>query len=1133
MRERLRPFRLGSILALILLCAKIYSAKLDLDLSSWITRTTRIENELKTIESSLGDGAGSQSLLLIQTPKKTNDLDSELATEDNNNELLSVKSFMIHMEALAIATQVTVDLHDVSWSFKDICLTPTHPDFENFQINDILDRLIPCYVKTPLDCFWEGSKLLGPHQDVRFSSMGPSLKWSTLNPQLLMHSQRAHSLQELTSWMRRAGIEEGYLTRPCLDPSDTNCPMRAPNKLTGEAPNIGYALNGGCDGFATKRMHWKEDELLGGIERNSTGYIVNAEAIQSTLLLMGERDMYDYWRHTDKVKEINNWSIDKAKEVLRSWQERYREELRQFERSSRPNNPFKIHALTPTSMMEPIDESTVLDYASFKYSTIIMSFVFCLLFPDMRKPNNHSNRTKQTLLALFISTIEILTYLASIGLSSFMNLPINMATTQILPPLALYLGFRQAFMVANVFANHYKKDLPNPRTVSTIIVECLFVVIPLIVATAMPVQATRVFTMQAIIFTLLSSIVSLSLLPTILNIYIDKIDRNSHTAQDVERPASEISVGEMILSRLQQDLEFIRSPGAANIDYVVDYKSTTPEPSYSIPDLLLRSDHLDLKKVEPMSQAPDKTVQIDDANESSDLWTTKAMNILNKNKSVQTLLIASKMLILVGMMCQAPKIRFGLHLSDIILQGTEEHDSLLVREKYFPVYNIFAITRGGLDYPSSQKLLYELHEKYSQVDGVLRDSEPKFWLSYFRDWLYELQETFDQERNQSRISKDGWTEEASDTAKLAFKLLAQTGKIDDPINKNLVETNRLVDKNGIINQKSFYYLLTAWVMNDEFSYSVSEADFKPTPKLWNEDANNLKIERARPLTYAQMPFIIKLQDYRDIMRSITEIRKISQSFESLGVYNFPTGIPFMFWDQFVHLDYLFFAALCIIIFILYVVVGLAYADFTVATVTLLPITTTIIEIYCLIGYLAIPFNSILGVMILALIGIMSTLTIQIITSYELSDGTVEDRVYSSMNQSFKSVIVSLILLTVTTMVFCGSRIDFMAKYATIMFYVLLTGAFNSFLLTPASLSLLGSERPDKRMSPVRMPSRSPAVTANKPPKGRMLSKRFCKQGRKKRGYPMVKSQISLSTISEESHVETRAPDLKLNISIKC
>ena len=53
-----------------------------------------------------------------------------------------------------------------TWRLKDLCLSPSIPNFEENFIEQIFDNIIPCAIATPLDCFWEGSKLLGPEYPV-------------------------------------------------------------------------------------------------------------------------------------------------------------------------------------------------------------------------------------------------------------------------------------------------------------------------------------------------------------------------------------------------------------------------------------------------------------------------------------------------------------------------------------------------------------------------------------------------------------------------------------------------------------------------------------------------------------------------------------------------------------------------------------------------------------------------------------------------------------------------------------------------------------------------------------------------------------------------------------------------------
>ena len=48
------------------------------------------------------------------------------------------------------------------WGIKDLCYLASFPIYEMHTIDQVFELLAPCIIITPLDCFWEGSKLLGP-----------------------------------------------------------------------------------------------------------------------------------------------------------------------------------------------------------------------------------------------------------------------------------------------------------------------------------------------------------------------------------------------------------------------------------------------------------------------------------------------------------------------------------------------------------------------------------------------------------------------------------------------------------------------------------------------------------------------------------------------------------------------------------------------------------------------------------------------------------------------------------------------------------------------------------------------------------------------------------------------------------
>ena len=134
------------------------------------------------------------------------------------------------------------------------------------------------------------------------------------------------------------------------------------------------------------------------------------------------------------------------------------------------------------------------------------------------------------------------------------------------------------------------------------------------------------------------------------------------------------------------------------------------------------------------------------------------------------------------------------------------------------------------------------------------------------------------------------------------------------------------DRRGIINPKSFYYFLSAWVGNDELAYGSAQAMLHPEPKKWLHDQSDhdFHIERSAPLDYAQFPFDLHgLRGTPEIVKVINQVRGISANFEKQGIANFPAGTIFSFWEQYIRLQYYSLAALIVLLVAFFVVVSIA------------------------------------------------------------------------------------------------------------------------------------------------------------------------------------------------------------------
>ncbi|MFH4980639.1 hypothetical protein AB6A40_007348 [Gnathostoma spinigerum] len=181
-------------------------------------------------ESGLGGGYQ----VVIQVPRRA---DKNILTRDG---------LLEHVSVMKEIAEFRVEVAGENWTLADICFKPPTPEVSNQSMGanyiKIIDQIIPCVWITPIDCFWEGAKALGPHPPVNASDMATAMQfmtslpskdtfsWADINPQLVMEElNEFFNLGNLDSFFKRAQIGSGYLDRWCIDPLDHECPVEAPN----------------------------------------------------------------------------------------------------------------------------------------------------------------------------------------------------------------------------------------------------------------------------------------------------------------------------------------------------------------------------------------------------------------------------------------------------------------------------------------------------------------------------------------------------------------------------------------------------------------------------------------------------------------------------------------------------------------------------------------------------------------------------------------------------------------------------------------------------------------------------------------------------------------------------------------
>lgn len=296
--------------------------------------------------------------------------------------------------------------------------------------------------------------------------------------------------------------------------------------------------------------------------------------------------------------------------------------------------------------------------------------------------------------------------------------------------------------------------------------------------------------------------------------------------------------------------------------------------------------------------------------------------------------------------------------------------------------------------------------------------------------LSDLQHSFDIGIASGHFHSSGWHPNATDNAVLAYKLLIQTGDIDNPIDKTQPSYTRLVDGDGFVNSDAFYNYLTAWVYNDLLAYDISQATIKPEAKEWYYVPSDwdLLIPKAPSITFARMPFYLhNLGTTEDIIECIEQIREICDSHVELGLDNYPTGVIFTFWEQYLNIRHYLLMSLLIVIAAVFIIVTVMLmnplAAFLVAA-TLAIITS---ELFGFMGLVGVKLSAVPVVILVISVGVGVEFTIHVMTGFLTCIGDRVLRIRRSLSHMFVPVLHGSISTLLGVLMLAVSEFDFIVR----------------------------------------------------------------------------------------------------------
>eukprot|EP00094_Tigriopus_californicus_P007961 TCALIF_07663-PA protein Name:"Similar to ptc Protein patched (Drosophila melanogaster)" AED:0.10 eAED:0.11 QI:0/0.58/0.61/0.92/0.41/0.76/13/146/1111 len=698
---------------------------------------------------------------------------------------------------------------------------------------------------------------------------------------------------------------------------------------------------------------------------------------------------------------------------------------------------------------------------------------------------------------------------SGLGLCGILDITFNATTSQIVPFLALGLGVDAMFLLAHTYGETVSKrrnpakeniigDVLRKSGISVLLMAVCNIA-AFLAAAVIPIPALRAFSLQAAILVAFNSVAMTILFPAVLALDLRRIQ------------ADRVDVLCCYSGRKFREKRCLKEQKKA--------AKSAANNSSSLFDEQYPGDEKCYVNSNEVASEPFQVTLTGFASLQFGPWLTKApFKVL-----ITAICLALTVLGVYGMTVMED----GLTLSDVVPQNTSVYHFLNAQDKYFGFYNMYAVSQGNFEYPQNQKLLYDYHNAFVRIPNIIKDDNgglPEFWLSLFRNWLANLQTAFDDDFVDGKIDTKGWHKNASESGILAFKLMVQTGHVDYPVDQTLVTRNRLVDSHGIINPSAFYNYLSAWFTNDAMAYSFAQGNIVPTPKLWLHDSRDfdLKIPKSQPIAYAQIPFYMYDLGQTDVMvDTIRMVREVCQSFEERGLPNFPRGIPFTFWEQYLHLRLWTVIALGAILGAMFLVTAFFLMNTWLAAILTVVVGLMVVQLLGFMGVIGIKLSAIPAVILIIAAGMGLQFTLHLGIGFITSIGNKNRRILMAVEHVFAPVLHGAVstFLGITMLAF--SHFDFIFRY----FFLVLTamivlGVFNGLIFLPVFLAFLGPPGdviPNESSEAIAPPT--PDVSHNNKKNGQRPRIHIKNNPQRPMPQPLSKrhnSDLSLSTIDEES-----------------
>ena len=222
-----------------------------------------------------------------------------------------------------------------------------------------------------------------------------------------------------------------------------------------------------------------------------------------------------------------------------------------------------------------------------------------------------------------------------------------------------------------------------------------------------------------------------------------------------------------------------------------------------------------------------------------------------------------------------------------------------------------------------------------------------------------------------------------------------------------------------------------------------------------------------------------LSETSDFESFIDEVRGILERYERFGVDSYPSGSPFLFWEQYINLRRNVGLACGLILLACFVATTFFLMDLWSAILLVCMLAMISAEVFGITGFLEIRFSSIPGIMIIASVGVAVEFTAPL-TFYFLKASpepgekkmnflginlpscvahwfvTRNERMHKALEHRFTPIFNGSITTFLGIIMLAFAELPFIRLYFfSILLSIVFLGMLNGLILLPVLLSLVG------------------------------------------------------------------------------